>query len=65
LPPKQLANIFGENDIRSRLASRVGCALILALTVAVTLIAGDQEKSVSVEIVEKSIRGNLPAIIDK
>ena len=66
--PKHLANIFRQNDIRSLacLASGDGCALtlVLALTVAVVLVARDQQEGMRVAIGENTEAGNLSAVID-
>jgi hypothetical protein len=76
LLPKQFANIFRQNDIRSLagLAFRDGCALTLILALAVTVVlvlsARDQQESVptytvilTTGLVSDSC--NLPTVVDR
>ena len=62
---RSILRTFSGRTTLGLVSPRVGCALILALTVAVILIARDQQESMRVEIGEEPVRGNLPAIIDK
>jgi hypothetical protein len=67
--PKCPANVLRKNDIRSlvRLASRDRWAFTraLAFTVALVLIARDQQDSTSVAIGEHSLDGDLSTVVDK